>query len=102
MALGLQSQIIFFKICDEVDRPNTRFYNNSNGFYIPNINTVHYGEDSLRYFGPKIWNIIPAEIKQKASNASFKAAIKSWFPPICPCRLCRNYIGGVGYINNNV
>ncbi len=25
-----------FKICDEVDRSNTRFYNNSNGFYIPN------------------------------------------------------------------
>ena len=91
-----------FKMRDEVDRPDTRFSSNSNGFYIPHINTVHYGEDSLRYFGPKIWNLIPAEIKQKATNPGFKEAIKCWSPPICPCRLCRNYIGGVGYINNNV
>ena len=91
-----------FKMNDIVDRPVTRFSSNSNGFYLPQINTVHYGEDSLRFFGPKIWNLIPNEIKQIPTISGFKEAIKNWFPPICPCRLCRDYIGGVGYVSTNV
>ena len=32
-------------------------------FVLPKVNTVHYGHDSLRYFGSKVWNMIPARIK---------------------------------------
>ena len=42
-----------FKMNDIVDRLVTRFSSNSNGFYLPQINTVHYGEDSLRFLGLK-------------------------------------------------
>ena len=34
-----------------------------NKFLLPKANTVHYGHDSLKYFGCKIWNIIPNEMK---------------------------------------
>ena len=30
-----------------------------NTFLLPKANTVHYGHDSLKYLGCKIWNIIP-------------------------------------------
>ena len=66
-------------------------------FVMPNVNTVHFGEDSLRFFGYKIWNLIPHEIKDVESLDVFKRRIKVWAPEKCPCRLCRLYIQGVGY-----
>ena len=34
----------------------------SSDFLRPRVNSVHYGKDSLQYFGSIIWNIIPVEI----------------------------------------
>ena len=31
-------------------------------YQVPQINTVNYGENSLRYLGPKIWDIVPKHI----------------------------------------
>ena len=28
------------------------------------IRTVHYGSNSLRFLGPKIWEIVPSELKR--------------------------------------
>jgi len=33
-------------------------------FLRPGINSVHFGEDSLQYFGSVIWDTIPIEIKK--------------------------------------
>ena len=52
----------------------------------------------LRALGPKIWNIIPPDIKNSLSLAIFKRKIKKWVPVNCPCRLCLNYVEGVGFI----
>ena len=68
-------------------------------YQVPQINTVNYGENSLRYLGPKIWDIVPKYIKDLESLDKFKLAIKSWVPTNCPCRLCKNYINGVGFVN---
>ena len=70
-----------------------------NGFVIPRVKTVHWGHDTLRYLGYKIWGLIPDQIKQVESVTEFKNAIKNWIPDSCPCRLCRDYIAGVGYVN---
>ena len=40
-------------------------------FVIPQIKTVCNGTNSLRYFGPMIWNLIPKEIKYSDSLESF-------------------------------
>ena len=40
-------------------------------FVIPQIKTVYNGTNSLRYFGPIIWNLIPKEIKYSDSLESF-------------------------------
>ena len=41
-------------------------------FSRPRINTVHFGKDSLHYFGSVIWDIIPLEIKNSISLINFK------------------------------
>ena len=53
----------------------------------------------VSFIGPKIWNIVPEEFKYKKSLNSFKESIKMWVPTNCPCRLCRVYLDGVGFIN---
>ena len=68
-------------------------------FQLPNINTVSKGEDSLRHLGPLIWEIVPKKLKNMTSLESFKVEIKKWTPKSCPCRLCKNYVPNLGYIN---
>ena len=68
-------------------------------FLRPNINTVHYGNDSLKYFGSLIWDLIPQNIKESINLDIFKNKIKTWAPDKCPCRLCQVFIGGLGYTN---
>ena len=46
----------------------------------PNINTVHYGEDSLKYLGSVIWQPIPQGIKDIDNLDQFKRKIKGWAP----------------------
>ena len=67
-------------------------------FVMPNINTVHFGEDSLRFFGYKIWNLIPPEMKYVETLDTFRKLIKYWTPEKCPCRLCRQFIPGAGFV----
>jgi len=68
-------------------------------FARPNVNTVHYGKDSLRYFGSCIWDLIPRDIKKSENLSIFKNKISNWAPEVCPCRLCQVFIGGLGYVN---
>ena len=44
------------------------------------VNKVNYGLKSLRYLAPKIWNIIPLEIRNSSSPAKLITNIKSWIP----------------------
>ncbi len=64
-----------------------------------NIRTVHHGEDTLRYLGSKIWQLVPDNIKISKSVEIFKKQIRKWIPSDCPCRLCKTYIHRVGYID---
>ena len=72
----------------------------NNEFHVPRVNTVFKGEDSLRYLGPQIWNMIPDSIKKSSSLSVFKMKIKEWVPNDCPCRLCKEFVHGLGYINS--
>ena len=67
-------------------------------FARPNVNSVLKGEQSLRSFGPIVWNtMLPDYLKTCKSLGEFKNRIKSWIPKNCPCKLCKTYIAGVGY-----
>ena len=71
---------------------------NASDFQIPFVRTVFHETGSISYFAPKIWDIVPAEMKNAISLNNFKAQIKTWLPFNCPCRLCKPYINGAGFL----
>ena len=67
-------------------------------FQRPNVGKVYMGENSLRGFGPIVWNsMLPEELKDCTSLEEFKESIKSWVPQ-CNCKICMDYIEGIGYV----
>ena len=61
------------------------------------VNSVYNGIESIA-LGPKIWELIPEEVKQKKSLNALKDAIKKCSPTNCPCRLCKKILHGVGFL----
>ena len=49
-----------------------------NDFYTPKIKSINYGQETIRYLGPKIWNMIPQSFREASSLSIFKNKIKSW------------------------
>ena len=78
--------------------PNLR---NEKKFHVPNVNKTYKGEESLRYFAPRIWELVPDDLKHIDAIDKFKSAIKKWEPVECPCRLCKDYVAGLGYVNTS-
>ena len=66
---------------------------------IRNINSVRFGKGSIRYFGPVIWNSIPAEIRNANTLSSFKKKNQKWKPSNCQYRLCADFLRGFGFTN---
>ena len=61
-------------------------------------NTVLCGSETLRILGPKIWDLIPSDIKLASLLSIFKSLIKKWSIQRCPCRLCSDYIPNLGFV----
>ena len=80
---------------------NSSRYNlgSQNTFEIPFRNHVYNGTESISYLGPKVWELVPNNLKRINSLTRFKEQIKKWNPENCPCRLCKTYIQHVGFIN---
>ena len=47
------------------------------------VNKVICGEKHLRYYGPKIWNLLPLHVKTSENLKTFKDNIKE-------CRVCQS------------
>ena len=62
------------------------------------VKSVRYGTESIASLAPKIWEILPNEIKDSDTLQIFKAKIKKWVSVECPCRLCKIYLPQVGFI----
>ena len=82
----------------ELQNPSYNLRSFCNQFRRENIRTVHYGLQSVRYLGLKIWELVPNNIKYSNSLSKFKKLVKPWKPEACPCRLCKTYIAQVGFI----
>ena len=52
----------------------------------PRLNTVLDGSNSIRQFGPIIWDLVPLELKYICSLNSFKRGIREQKPKKCPFR----------------
>ena len=64
-----------------------------------NVKTVLYGTETLSYLGPKIWNLVPSNIRDCATEPIFRQKIKKWKPDRCPCRLGKVFVSNLGLID---
>ena len=65
-----------------------------------NVKTVYHGTDTIAFQGPKIWCRVPDDIKNSNDLLEFKRKIRNWKPEGCSCRICKVYIGGLGFIES--
>ena len=63
-------------------------------FKTSNVKTVSWGTSHLR---PRIWSIVPIHMK-KYSLSKFTKKIRKWKPVECPCRICKTYVRGLGFV----
>ena len=58
------------------------------------------GRAPLRYLGPIVWNtMLPDSYKSITTLIKFKDEIKHRTAENCPCRTCKEYIQGLGFVN---
>ena len=62
------------------------------------IKTVTYGSETISSLEPKIWDILPTELKRIVSPTLSKKKIREWAPKNCPCRLCKTYVQNIGFL----
>ena len=88
------------EILNEIYENRTSSYNlrKNSSFYVRQVHSVYHGTESLSFLGPKIWELVPKDIKQSGSLDIFKTKIKNCVPLRCPCRLCRIYLQNIGFI----
>ena len=58
----------------------TSLYNlgRNDNFEKRKVYSVYQGTESLSFLGPKIWDLVPVELKQSETLYSFKLKIKNW------------------------
>ena len=47
-----------------------------------------FDSETISSLRPKIWDILPTELKKTVSPTLFKMKIRKWSPKNCSCRLC--------------
>ena len=104
--------IEMYKIVNDISPPFMReiFQLNLNSttwsgdcFHRPSVNTVFKGQNSLRAFGPIVWDkMLPEELKSCTNISKFKKEVKKWIPQNCVCRLCKEYVPNLGFVDVSV
>ena len=87
-------------ILREIFGPKISLYNlrRNNTFERRQVHSVYHGTESLSFLRPKLWDLVPLELKQLGSLEVFKLKIKKCIPFECPCRLCQTYMQQVGFV----
>ena len=71
---------------------------NRNPFRSCNVHSVFHGTETISFRGPKIWEMVPEDIKNCNTLNAFKVKISNWEPVGCTCRLCQRYIVNLGFL----
>ena len=85
-----------------IKKENTYDLRNKKCWESHNVRTVRYGTKTIRYRGPKTWDLVPFKIRESKSLREFKQKIKKWKPEWCTCRLCKSYIYNLGFIEQEI
>ena len=65
---------------EEIFCDNTTYYNlrNNNEFFQSRVRSVNNGTESVRFKGPRLWQMLPPTIRNSQSLCQFKTKIKRW------------------------
>ena len=79
---------------------NLRNQTASVNFKMRKVYLFYNGTETLSHLGPKIWSLVPLEIKQSVSLGDFKSKVKNWTRPhlIVPADYATEYLHQVGFI----
>ena len=67
-------------------------------FQIPLVHSVFSCTETPKFLRPKIWALVPNEMKQLESLGKISNARKPWKSTSCPCRLCKRYIHRIVFL----
>ena len=63
------------------------------------VNIGKSGLNSIGFFALKVWQMVPVEMKNLRSLKDFKNKIRRWEPDGCDCKLCKEFVSNLGYVN---
>ena len=92
---GIEPNVLGKFVTKREHRYNSRQFSD---FLKDKAYSTTYGIESIRILGPKIWDLIPEEIRCTGNLDLFREKIRKWKIKHCPCRLCKVFIRGVGYL----
>ena len=88
-------------MCDIFETRNLNYnLRSQTDFARTGVNTSSFGLNPLKYLATKILDIIPCDIKSTGNLNSFKEKIRNWEPKGTHCKLCRQYVPGIGYVDS--
>ena len=68
-------------------------------FVVPSVRIVHNGQNSMQYYSPLFWNMIPGYIKDSEFLDIFKGKIQKLKPKKAQKKKRKKYIPNLGFIN---
>ena len=71
-------------------------------FKIPWAHSVLSGAESLKFLGPKIWALVPNQIKQLESLGKLRNSIKQWTPTSVLADYAKDMFIGLGFFNKTL
>ena len=74
-----------------IDEKENITCSNKSYFCPPRVKTVKFGLNTFRSLGPRIWRLVPDELKAIKSLNVSKEKIKSFEFKDCPYNLCKDY-----------
>ena len=54
------------------------------GFSARTVKNIYFGTEPLGFLGPKIWGLVPAQLKNSEYLEAFRSCMKKWEPKECP------------------
>ena len=88
-------------IMDDIFKLRKNMYNlrNFHIFQTENPRSLKSGLDAIPCRVSQLWQQVPTDIREAASQAFFQNRIKTWKRQDCPCRSCKIFIQNVMYIS---
>ena len=69
-------------------------------FSRPPIITVYHWTESISKLGPKIWDLVPSNLKDITELDKFQKVIKQRKTEECPCKLWKVFVQNVDFLEN--